>query len=150
MSSVKPLGDVKIRRLGKQLLINIPKEVAEHLSLGPGSMKIATATSRELVLVKGDGPAKILEVGKGKLRLYINLDHTPFKEGERVLVTVEDNKLVIERIDYYIVKPTIKPGYYRVNIPWELVEKTRLDKHRLVKIYSNGRKVIIEPLVEEP
>ena len=150
MDYSKPLGDVKVKKLGRQLLINIPREVAAHLGLEPGTMDIAVTTSNELVLVKGNGPAKIVEVGKGKFRLYISMDKAPFKEGERVLVTVRDGKLVVKRIDYYIAKPSIKQGYYRVNIPWELVESIGLDKHSLVKIYSDGRKVVIEPLEGEP
>ena len=150
MNSARPLGDVKISKMGRQLLINIPREVTVHLGLEPGTMDIATITSDELVLVKGNGPVKIVEVGKGKLRLYISEDKAPFKEGERVLVTVRDGKLVVKHIDYYIAKPSIKQGYYRVNIPWELVEKTGLDKHYLVKIYGDGRKVIIEPFDERP
>ena len=145
----KPLGDVKVKKLGRQLLINIPREVVVHLGLKPGPMDIAMITSDELVLVKGNGPAKIVEVGKGKFRLYISMDKAPFEEGERVLVTVRDGKLVVKHIDYYIAKPSIKQGYYRVNIPWELAEKTGLSRHRLVKIYNDERKVIIEPIEEE-
>ncbi|NPA97882.1 MAG: hypothetical protein GXO43_00730, partial [Crenarchaeota archaeon] len=47
---MQPLGDVKVKKLGKQLLINIPKEVAEHLGLGPGSMNIVAVADDELVL----------------------------------------------------------------------------------------------------
>ncbi len=148
MSNTKPVGDVKIKKLGKQLLINIPREVAEYLSLRAGPMKITTVTSGKLVLVKGEGSAKILEVGKGKLRLYIGEDKAPFKEGERVLVTVQNDKLVVKRIDYYVVKPTIRRGQYRVNTPLELAEKTGLDKYQLVKIYSDRKRIVLEPFTE--
>ncbi len=150
MTSFRPLGDVKVKKLGRQLLINIPRDVATCLGLEPGPMNIVSMTNDELILKRGRGPAKIVDVGKGKLRLYIGEEIAPFSEGERVLVTVKDGKLVVKHINYYVAKPSIKKGYYRLNIPWELVEKTGLDKHRLVKIYSNGRKVIIEPLDERP
>ena len=143
---MQPLGDVKVKKLGKQLLINIPKEVAEHLGLRPGSLNIVAVADDELVLEKGEGSAKIVDVGRGKLRLYIPENRAPFREDERVLVMAQNGKLVIKRIDYYIVKPTMRPGQYRINIPWELVEKTGLDKHAMVKIYLDGRKIIIEPL----
>jgi len=150
MTSFRPLGDVKVKKLGRQLLINIPRDVATCLGLEPGPMNIVSMTNDELILKRGRGPAKIVDVGRGKLRLYIGEDTAPFSEGERVLVTAEDDKLVIKHIDYYLAKPSIKQGYYRVNIPWELVEKTGLDKHSLVKVYSDGRKVVIEPLEEKP
>ncbi len=105
-------------------------------------------TSDKIVLRRGMGPVRVVDVGRGKLRLYIGEDKAPFKEGERVLVTVQDDKLVVKRIDYYVVKPTKGRGQYRVNIPWELAEKTGLDKYRLVKIYSDGKRVVLEPFAE--
>ncbi len=142
------LKDVKVYRIGKQLLINIPKEIADELKLGPGPVKIIHSSRDQLIIEKGGGPAKILEVGPGKLRLYISIEQAPFKEGDRVVVTVKDGKLMVKRIDYYIAKPSIKQGYYRVNIPWKLVEETGLDKYPLVKIYSDGKRVVLEPLRE--
>lgn len=148
---MKPMGDVKVKKLGRQLLINIPKDVVEYLKLKPGSMSIASKSNNRLILIEKPGPVKIVNVGRGKLRIYINEEEAPFKDGERVLVTVEKDKLVIERIDYYIVKPTIKPGnYYKINIPWELVEATKLDRYTLVKVYGDENKIIIEPLDEKP
>ncbi len=146
----EPMGDVKVKKLGRQLLINIPRDVAAHLSLKPGTMEIVVITSDKLVLSQGTGPARVVDVGRGKLRLYIPEGKAPFKEGERVLVTVKDDKLVVKRIDYYVVKPTISTAQYRVNIPWELVKEAGLDKHSLVKIYRDGGKIVIEPLGDEP
>ena len=114
----------------------------------PGSLEIVLMTSDKIVLRRGMGSVRVVDVGRGKLRLYIGEDKAPFKEGERVLVTVQDDKLVVKRIDYYVVKPTKGRGQYRVNIPWELAEKTGLDKYELVKIRGDGDKIIIEPFKE--
>lgn len=141
------MGDVKVKKLGRQLLINIPKDVVEYLKLKPGSMSIVFKSNSRLILIEKPGPVKIVDVGRGKLRVYINEGEAPFKDGERVLVTFEKDKIVIERIDYYIVKPTIKPGNYcKINMPWELVREIGLDEHPLVKIYREGNRIIIEPL----
>ncbi len=144
---MKPIGDVKVKKLGRQLLINIPKDVVEYLKLKPGSMSIASRSGNRLVLMEGSGPVKVVDVGRGKLRMYIDAEEAPFKEGDRVLVTVDKDRLVIERIDYYIVKPTVRPGnYYKINMPWELVRELGLDKYPLIKIYREGNRIVIEPL----
>ncbi len=147
---MKPMGDVKVKRLGRQFLINIPRTVVESLNLGPGTMTITGRSENQLILEKGPGSVKVVDVGGGKLRLYISVDEAPFRENERVIVMARDNRLVVKRINYYIAKPTIKPGQYRVNLPWELVEKTGLDKYELVKIHKDENKIIIEPLEEDP
>jgi len=134
----------------RQLLINISRNIVAHLGLEPGPMKVISTINDKIPLGRGAGPAKIVDVGRGKLRLYIPEDKAPFKEGERVLVTVRDDKLVVNRINYYIVKPTISTAQYRVNIPWELVKEAGLVKHSLVKIYRDGGKIVIEPLGDEP
>jgi len=144
---LKPMGDVKVKKLGRQLLINIPRDVVEHLKLKPDNMNIIYRSNDRLVLEKGHGPVKIVDVGRGKLRIYIDAEEAPFKDGDRVLVTVDENRLVIERIDYYIVKPTVKPGnYYKINVPWELVREVELDKYPLVKVYREDNRVVVEPL----
>lgn len=110
-------------------------------------MSIVSKSNSRLILIEKPGPVKIVDVGRGKLRIYINEGEAPFKDGERVLVTFEKDKIVIERIDYYIVKLAIKPGNYcKINMPWELVREIGLDKHPLVKIYREGNRIIIEPL----
>ncbi len=144
---MKPMGDVKVKKLGRQLLINIPKDVVEYLKLKPGNMAIVSKSDNKLVLMEGLGSVKVVDVGRGKLRIYIDAEEAPFKEGDRVLVTVDKDRLVIERIDYYIVKPTVKPGnYYKINMPWELVREVGLDKYPLIKIYREGNRIIVEPL----
>lgn len=149
MVAPTPIGDVKVKRLGNQLLINLPKEVARALGLKPGTMTIVSSSSRELVLEKGEGIVKVVDVGRGRLRLYISIDKAPFAEGDRVIVFAENNKLVIKHAPYFIVKPSTSQGNFRVNIPWELVVKTGLNQYRLLKIYGDDRRVVIEPL-EKP
>jgi len=71
----------------------------------------------------------------------------PFREDDRLLVKVRDKDIVIERIDYYVAKPTVKKGnYFRINIPRELATKLWLYKYDLLKVYEREGKIIIEPL----
>lgn len=143
---MEPLGDAVVGRYGGQLLINIPKPVVEYLKLRPTTLNIVSRGSDYVVLGVGPGPIKVLNVG-GKLRIYAPRDVLPLREGDRVLVSVRGGDIVIRKIDYYVVRPSIKEGnYYRVNIPWELVSKLGLHKHKLLKIYEREGKVIIEPL----
>ena len=143
---MEPLGVVVVGKYGGLLLINIPKPVVEYLKLKPTTLNIMSKGGDYVVLGVGPGPIKVLNVG-GKLRIYAPKDILPFREGDRVLVSVKDGGITIRKIDYYVVRPSIKEGnYYRVNIPWELVTKLGLYKHKLLKIYEREGKVIIEPL----
>ncbi len=144
----KALGDVKVRRLGRQLILNIPVDVVSALGLRQGmSFRILSRSSEELVLELGEGPIHVLQAGKSALRLAIDTALAPFKEGDRVLVmSKDDTTLVLQRIDYHIVKVSKKErSYYRVNIPWELVEEIGLHKYDAVKVRARNGEIIIEP-----
>ena len=143
---MEPLGDAVVGKYGGQLLINIPKPVVEYLKLKPTTLNIMSKGGDYVVLGVGLGPIKVLNVG-GKLRIYAPKDVLPFREGDRVLIMVRGGDIVIKKIDFYVVKPSLKEGnYFRVNIPWELVTKLGLHKYKLLKIYEREGKVVIEPL----
>lgn len=145
-SYMRSLGDAVVGRYGGQLLINIPKPVVEYLKLGPTTLKVVSSGGDYVVLSIGSGPIRVVDVG-GRLRIYAPRESLPFREGDRVLVSVRGRDIVIERIDYYVVKPTVKEGnYFRVNIPWELATRLGLHKHDLLKVYEREGKVIIEPM----
>ena len=145
-SYMRALGDAVVGRYGGQLLINIPKPIVEYLKLRPTTLNIISRGDDYVVLTIGSGPIRVIDVG-GRLRIYAPRESLPFREGDRVLVSVRGRDIVIQRIDYYVVKPTVKEGnYFRVNIPWELATKLGLHKHDLLKVYERKGKVIIEPL----
>jgi len=144
----RALGDVRVRRIGRQLLFNIPVDVANALGLKPGmTFRVKSKDNERLVLEHGEGPTRIILGGRSILRLAIDETIAPFKEGDRLLVMAGDNELILQKIDYYIVKVSKKEkSYYRVNIPWELAEMTGLIRFDKVKIRSDGNKIVIEPL----
>ena len=143
---MEALGDALVGRYGGRLLINIPKPIVDRLGLKPTTFRVVSVGGDRAVLAEGPGPVKVLVVGR-KLRMYAPANTLPFEEGDRVLVKAVGKSLIIEKIDYYVVKPSVKEGnYFRVNIPWELVTKLGLDKCELVKVRERGGKVIIEPL----
>lgn len=133
---MEPLGDAVVGKYGGQLLINIPKPVVEYLKLGPTTLNIKSKGDDYVVLGVGLGPIKVLNVG-GKLRIYAPKDVLPFREGDRVLIMVRGGDIVIKKIDFYVVKPSLKEGnYFRVNIPWDLVIKLGPHKYGLLKVYE--------------
>ena len=137
---------VRVYLMGKYRAINLPKNISEFLALKPGETlkPIEVDIGKRTILVKEPGPVKIVSGGKGRVKLLIPSD-LGFNKNDKLLPIANQGKLILEKVDYYIVKPTISPNnYFRINIPWELVKELGWIGASLIKIKREGSKLILE------
>jgi len=79
----------------------------KHLKLRPTTLNTTSKGDDYIVLMIGAGHINVLNVG-GRLRIYAPIDVLPFREGDRVLISVRNDSILIERVDYYVVRPSVK------------------------------------------
>lgn len=142
------IGEViKVYLMGRYKAINLPKNISEFLALKPGETlnSVEVDIGKRAVLVKEPGPVKVVSGGKGRVKLLIPSD-LGFDRNDRLIPIANQDRLILEKVDYYIVKPTISPNnYFRINIPWELVEGLGWIKASLIRVKREGSKLVLEP-----
>jgi len=137
---------VKVYLMGRYRAINLPKNISGLLALKPSETlnPVEVDVGKRAVLVKEPGPVKVVSGGKGRVKLLMPPD-LGFDRNDKLLPIASRGTLILEKVDYYIVKPTISPNnYFRINIPWELVEELGWIKASLIKIKREGSKLILE------
>ena len=102
---------VKVYLMGKYRAINIPRNISEFLALKPGETlnPIEVDVGKRTVLTKEPGPVKVVSGGKGRVKLLIPSD-LGFDRNDKLLPIANQDRLILEKVDYYIVKPTISPN----------------------------------------